>query len=183
MVRGTLDPVCPIGKTMVIGLFEGGELWTSVALRRGARGFNLILGPDEVREDMGLLAGDWRRDYRHLAQAIEHRAGPLSLGCFAEAATFRELEVDPTPGAWARAVAVRDVILSPVPPALAIPLGIDAGRAALAAVRSVAVRMDAAGVVAPAVRTLLSWTTREDVAEVLGFQPLELLRRLLSRER
>jgi hypothetical protein len=78
---------------------------------------------------------------------------------------------------------VRDVILSPVPPALAIPLGIDAGRAALAAVRSVAVRMDAAGVVAPAVRTLLSWTTREDVAEVLGFQPLELLRRLLSRER
>ncbi|HSN96722.1 MAG TPA: hypothetical protein VLS89_00445 [Candidatus Nanopelagicales bacterium] len=183
MVRGTFDSVCPIGKTMVLGLFEGGELWTSIALRRGARGFNLVLGPDEVREDMGLLAGDWRRDYRHLARAIEHRAGPLSLGCFAEAPTLRSLEVDPTPGAWARAVAVRDVILSPVPPALGIPLGIDAGRAALAAVRAVAERVDPAGVVAPAVRSLLDWTRREDVTAMLGFHPLDLLRRLLSRER
>lgn len=182
MVRSTLDSVCTIGKTMVVGLFEGGELWTSIALRRGARGFNLILGPDEVREDMGLLAGDWRRDYRHLGRAIEHRAGPLSLGCFAEATTLRSLEVDPTPGAWARAVAVRDVILSPVPPALGIPLGIDAGRAALAAVRAVAERVDPAGVVAPAMRSLLDWTRREDVTALLGFHPLELLRRLLSRE-
>lgn len=183
MVRSTLDSVCPIGKTVVVGLFEEGELWTSIALRRGARGFNLILGPDEVREDMGLLAGDWRRDYRHLGRAIEHRAGPLSLGCFAEANTLRSLEVDPTPGAWARAVAVRDVILSPVPPALGIPLGIDAGRAALAAVRAVAERVDPAGVVAPAMRSLLDWTRREDVTALLGFHPLELLRRLLSRER
>jgi len=183
MVRGTLDSVCPIGKTMVLGLFEGGELWACVALRRGARGFNLILGPDEVREDMGLLAGDWRRDYRHLARAIEHRAGPLSLGCFAEAATVRNLEVDPSPGAWARAVAVRDVILSPVPTALALPLGIDAGRAALAALRAVAERVDPVGVVGPTVRSLLERTGHEDVTRMLGFQPLDLLRRLLSRER
>src|SRR5262249_41685764 len=57
MVRGTLDSVCPPGRTMVLGLFEEGELWTSIALRRGFGGFNLVLGPDEVRGDMGLLAG------------------------------------------------------------------------------------------------------------------------------
>ncbi|AKT35934.1 hypothetical protein [Chondromyces crocatus] len=199
MVRGTIDSVCPIGKTMLIGLFEKGELWTCIALRRGSRGFNLILGPDEVREDMGLLSGDWRRDYRHLGRAIEHRAGPLSFGCFAEASTFKSLEVDPSPGAWARAVAVREVILSPVTPALGIPLGIDAGRAALAALRNVVERVDPAGVVTSSwerswvhqhapqmsdtMRSVLEWTRREDLTAVLGFHPLELLRRLLSRER
>jgi hypothetical protein len=185
MVRGTIEAVCGAGRTLVVGIFEAGELWTSVALRRDAHGVDLILGPDEVREDMGLLSGDWRRDYRHLARAIEQRAGPLSLGCFAEVATIRALEVDPSPGAWARAVAVRDVILSPVPPALAIPLGIDAGWAALTALRAVAERMDPVGVVVPAVRKLLELTSgggEPDVATMLGFHPLDLLRRLLSRD-
>lgn len=184
VVRGTLDSLVGAGKTMVVGLFEGGELWTSVALRRDTRGIDLILGPDEVRGDMGLLAGDWRRDYRHLSRAIEQRAGELSLGCFAEAETIRKLEVDPSPGAWARAVAVRDVILAPVPAALAIPLGIDAGRAALTALRAVAERIDPMGFLAPAVRAVLERAgTDSDMAAMLPFHPLELLRRLLSRER
>jgi hypothetical protein len=183
VVRGTLDTVCPPGRTLLVGLFEEGELWTSIALRRGPSGFNLILGPDEVRRDMGLLAGDWRRDYRHLSRAIEGRMGPLALGCFAETATLRKLAVDPNPGAWARAAAVRDVILSPVPVALALPLGLDAGRAALSALRTLAERVDPIGVVAPALLALRDLTSGDrDVSSVLGFHPLELLRRLLSRE-
>jgi len=184
MVRGTLDTVCPVGRTLLVGLFEEGELWTSIALRRGHAGFDLVLGPDEVRGDMGLLAGDWQRDYRHLSRAIEDRVGPLSLGCFAEAATLRKLEVDPSPGAWARAAAVRDLILSPVPAALAIPLGVDAGRAALSALRSVAERIDPIGVVGPSFQALRDLTMGDrDVTSLFGFHPLELLRRLLSRER
>ncbi|WP_437876695.1 hypothetical protein [Sorangium sp. So ce513] len=184
VVRGTQESLVGVGKTMVIGLFEGGELWTSIAMRRDARGLNLILGPDEVRKDMGLLAGDWRRDYRHLSRAIEERAGELSLGCFAEAETIRKLEVDPSPGAWARAVAVRDVILAPVPAALAIPLGIDAGRAALSALRAIADRIDPVGIVAPAVRAVLERAgTDSEMAAMLPFHPLELLRKLISRER
>jgi len=183
MVDRSIDGVCPVGRTLVVGLFEGGELWTSIAMRRGPSGFNLILGPDEIRSDMGLLAGDWRRDYRHLARAIEDRAGPLSLGCFSEVATIRTLEVDPRPGAWARAAAVRDIVLSPLPPALAIPLGVDAGRAAFSALRAVAERMDPLGVVGPSFQVLREITTGErDVKTVLGFHPLEILRRLLSRE-
>jgi len=183
MVKSSLDSVCAVGKTLIVGLFEDGELWTSIALHRGPRGFDLVLGPDEVRGDMGLLAGDWRRDYRHLSRAVEHRAGPPALGCFAEVSTLRKLEVDPNPGAWARAVAVRDVILSPVPAALAIPLGVDAGWAALSALKSIAERVDPIGIVAPSIQALRDLTTGErDVKSVFGFHPLELLRRVLSRE-
>jgi hypothetical protein len=184
VVRGTFESVCPPGKSAVIGLFEAGELWTSVAMRVGPSGVDLIFGPDEVRGDMGLLAGDWRRDYRHLYRAVEERGGPVALGCYAEVSTLRKLVVDPNPGAWARAVAVRDVILSPVPAAIAIPLGIDAGRAALSALRMIAERVDPIGVVGPTVRALLSASGRDgDVPTVLGFNPLELLRRLLTRDR
>jgi hypothetical protein len=183
VVDGSIDTICPVGRTILVGLFEGGELWTCVALRRAARGFDLILGPDELRLDMGLLAGDWRRDYRHLARVVEDRAGPLALGCYAEVETIRRLEVDATPGAWARAVAVRDVILSPLAPPLAIPIGLDAGRAAFAALRSVAERWDPLGVAAPALERVKERLGREDVADVLGFHPLELLRKMLSRER
>jgi hypothetical protein len=183
MVKSSLDSVCAVGKTLLVGLFEDGELWTSIALHRGPHGFDLVLGPDEVRGDMGLLAGDWRRDYRHLLRAVEHRAGPPALGCFAEVSTIRKLEVDPNPGAWARAVAVRDVILSPVPAALAIPLGVDAGWAALSALKTIAERLDPIGIVAPSLQALRDLTTGErDVKSVLGFHPLELLRRVLSRE-
>ncbi len=203
VINGTLDAVCPGGTSILLGLFEGGELWTSIALRRSTTGtFDWILGPDEVRREMGLLAGDFRRDYRHLSRTLERKIGKLSLGCFAEASTFKRLEVDPSPGAWAKAVAIRDVILSPVPPALAIPLGIDAGRAAVSAIRTVVDRSGALGLLGPATSSLRRFLPdelidglrdralgadrdgqpRSDLASVFGFEPLELLRRLLSRD-
>lgn len=187
MVRASLDAVCPVGKSMALGLFEGGELWTSIALKRTADGISLILGPDEVRSDMGLLSGDWRRDHRHLSRAIEDRTGPLSFGCYAEISTFRALEVDPSPGAWARAAFVRDLILSPLPAPVAIPLGIDAGRAAFLAMRRVMERFDTGGVVANSVDKLwqqaANQTRGTDLELMLGFHPLDLLRRVLVRER
>ncbi len=202
VINGTLDAICPGGSSVLLGLFEGGELWTSIALRRSTAGtFDWILGPDEIRRDMGLLAGDFRRDYRHLGRTVERKIGKISFGCFAEASTFKRLEVDPSPGAWAKAVAIRDVILSPVPPALAIPLGIDAGRAAVSALRSVVDRSGALGIFGPAAASLMSWIPQEirddlhdrafgnghgrksDLASMFGFEPLELLRRLLSRDR
>jgi len=186
LIDRTISAVCPRGSTMLIGLFDAGELWTSIALRRGASGsFDWILGPDELRRDIGLLAGDWRRDFRHLARAIERKMGHVSLGVFSDATTFQKLEIDPTPGAWARAVAVRDVILSPVPAALAIPLGLDAGRAAMSVLFSVAERAQGLGLVSPVLGAM------KDVLETVGaprdkgrfgFEPLEILRRLLSRD-
>jgi hypothetical protein len=183
VVERTLDMVCPVGKAMMLGLFEAGELWTCVTLRRGARGFDWVLGPDEIRRAMGLLSGDFRRDHRHLARLCEERVGPLALGCFAERTTFRALEVDPRPGAWALAVAVRDVVLSPVPLAMAVPLGLDAGRAAAVALRGLAARVDPQGVLGGALDAVREVAGGGRELSLLGFQPLELVRRLLSRER
>jgi hypothetical protein len=193
MVSRSLDAVCPREHSIVLGLFDAGELHSAVALRRGAQGgFDWIVGPDELRRDMGLLAGDFRRDYRHLARAVERRIGRLSLGVFSELSTFRALEVDPTPGAWARAVAIRDVVLSPVPAALAVPLGLDAGRAALSAVRGLVDRAQGLGAAAPVVHLVRDALTQAsalaglagldgDDGERGSFDPLELVRRLLSR--
>jgi hypothetical protein len=83
-------------------------------------------------------------------------------------------------------VAVRDVILAPLAPPLAIPLGIDAGRAAFGALRAVAERIDPVGVVGPAMAALRQMAGRpseEEGAAGKPFSPLELLRKLLSRER
>ena len=159
MVRGSLDSACGLdGRTMVIGLFEEGELWTSIALLAvGPGGFNLVLGPDEVPLRHGPpRRRPRRRDYRHLSRAVEDRASPLALGCYAEVATIRKLEVDPSPGAWARAAALRDVILSPLPAPLAIPLGVDArlGRLERVALGGRAARPGGCGSSRPALAAL-----------------------------
>lgn len=191
MIERSIDAVCPRSHAMVFGLFDAGELWTTIALYRGASGrFESILGPDEIRRDMGLLAGDFRRDYRHLSRAVERRIGKLSMGVFSEMSTFRALQVDPTPGAWARAAAIRDVILSPVPVALTIPLGLDAGRAAFSVLRSVAERAQGMGVASPlfgvlreSVDQLANVASSLPIGDGERFDLLELIRRLLSRER
>lgn len=193
VVERTLDAICPRGHSIVLGLFDAGELWTSAALRRGlSGGFDWVVGPDEIRRDMGLLAGDWRRDYRHLARAVERKVGKVALGVYGETSTFRTLEVDPTPGAWARAVAIRDIILSPVPAALAIPLGIDAGRAAVSTLATMAERAEGLAVISPFIGVVrgalhqvatVAGALARDKDGSLEFDPLEILRRLLARER
>lgn len=183
MVDRSFDMVVPPGKTMLVGLFDRDELWTSIALRRERAGFELVLGPDELRPHLGLLSGDFRRDHRHLARLVSDRAGPLSLGCFAEYQTFRNLEVDATPGSWAVAVAVRDVVLQPLPAAMALPLGVDVGRAAFNALRGVASRFDATGILTPAFDAIRDVALGErQIEDVLGFNPLGVLRALLSRD-
>lgn len=184
------DALCPDGKSMLLGVFRQGELYTSVVVRRKGAGFDLILGPDRLRGEMGLVAGDFRRDYRHLSRAAEQAAGPLALGCFGELETLRALLDKPSPGAWAAAVAARDVILSPAVPAVALPLGIDVGRAAIVAVRELAERVGAGAWLGPdgplgptlsRVREMAA--TPKDVRQLLGFDPIVLLKKLFSRGR
>lgn len=126
VVARALDALCPPGRSVALGLFEGGELWSALVLRRGREGFDLVLGPDELRAPMGLLSGDFRRDYWHLLKHIERLVGPLSVGLFTEVETLRRLLAGASPGAWARAVAVRSVVISPMSAAVAVPLGVDA---------------------------------------------------------
>jgi hypothetical protein len=180
-----LDALCPTGRVALLGVFARGELYTAVAARRGPRGIDAILGPDELRSTMGLLSGDWQRDYRFLAEAAERRVGPVGLGCFGELYTFQSL-VNAPPGSWAQAVASREIVVTPVTPGVAIPLGLDAGRAVWAQVRGIAERLGgsnwlgAAGRFAPTLERGLP-LFENDVKAWLGFDPLRLLSRLLSR--
>ena len=184
------DALCPNGKVIAVGAFDAGEVYTCLALRRMGGGFDRVVGPEGMRPEMGLVSGDWSRDYRHLARAIEDQVGPLAVGCFAELGTYRRLAGDTTPGAWAAAVAARDVFLAPVSPAVVLPIGFDLGRAALATVRSVAERfgaqelLGASSPLTPAFQRMRKAALGDrDLPALLGFDPLEVLRALLARTR
>jgi hypothetical protein len=175
-----LDLLCGDGKVLVLGAFEGGELFTALCLRRRGAGFDAIMGPDRLRRDMGLLSGDFTRDYRYLAAAVEARLGPVAAGCYAEVSTFRRLAGQPEPGAWASAVAARDVVLTPVTPGLAVPLGVDAGRAALTLAKGVAARfgfrpgLSGSGQLGATLGRAYSFV-QSDVRQYLGFDPWRVL--------
>jgi hypothetical protein len=185
MVHRAFDAICPDGHAMVLGLFWGGELWTAAAARRRGNGFDVLAGPEELRPRMGVLSGDWRRDYRHLARAVEEVYAPCAMGCFADVDRFRELQVDPQPGAWGRAAIVRDVVLSPMPVGVRLALGADGARFAFESFRTLAGRSERLRRLEPmmarARRRLGAVAGERDVSTTLGFDPLAALRALLRR--
>jgi len=186
VVDRAIDSIVPAGRTMLLALYESGELWTALVLRRAegspAR-FDAIAGPMHLRREMGFVSGDFRRDYRHLVSAVEALYGPLSIGVHAQVETVRQLIIGAEAGDWARAVALRDVVLAPLPLVLTVPLGIDATRGALQLAARAAKTIDPLGVVQPALQ-LLGRALPElppTGGASPGFSPLELLRKLLSR--
>jgi hypothetical protein len=184
VARRTLDALCSDGHAIALGLFDGGGLWTAFVARRRGPAFDVVAGPDELRPALGLLSGDWRRDYRHLAGAVEDRYAPLGLGCFAELKTFRFLQTDASPGAWSRAVAVRDVLVAPMPAAVGLAIGFDGARYALRGLRVLTERIAPLATIGPFIdsaRARVARVTNTDVGALLGFDPMAALRALLER--
>ncbi|MGZ3452634.1 MAG: hypothetical protein ACXVEF_23700 [Polyangiales bacterium] len=186
VVDRAIDAVVPAGKALVLALYEDRELWTSIVLRRSTETparFDLIAGPLQLRRETGLVSGEFRRDARHLVAAIEALYAPVAVALHAEVATFRRLITSAQPGDWARAVGLRDVVLSPLPPVLALPLGLDATRGAYDLASRAAKQIDPIGIVQPLLR-LVNRALPElppTGGASPGFNPLELLRRALSR--
>jgi hypothetical protein len=186
VVDRAIDTLVPQGRTMLLALYEQGELWTALVIRRAtgtpAR-FDAIAGPMHLRREMGFVSGDFRRDYRHLVAAVEAIYGPLSVGLHAEVDTVRRLITSAEAGDWARAVALRDIVLSPLPVMLALPLGVDATRGAMNLAARAARQVDPLGIVQPALR--LIGRALPELPPVggasPGFHPLEMLRKLLAR--
>jgi hypothetical protein len=185
MVRRAVDALCGDGRAVCLGLFHEGALHTSFVARRRGRGFDVIAGPDELRRDLGALSGDLRRDFRKLVRAAEERYAPLAFGCFAEVSRFRELLLDGRPGAWSRAVLLRDVVLSPMPAPIALAVGFDGARYAFDRVKVVSSAIDPFGFVEPALRAarkrIGAAVGGKDLEGVLGFDPIAALRALLRR--
>jgi len=153
--RFSLPSRTPFGNTFgalfppehVIGmaLFHQGELWTSIAIKREKGGISRIVGPDELRRRLTFLSGDFRRDYRYTLAAMEDTIGPVAIGCFSELSIFRDLQSGRSWGAWLRALAVRDVIITPTRASLAAPLMADAAGWASIAVNSLGQRWGSVG--------------------------------------
>ena len=181
VVARALDSICPDHKAVMLGLFDAGELYTCAVLRRKGRGFDVLAGPAEIVPHLGHLSGDWRRDDMYLARTVEEIYAPLSLGVFAEVDTFRRLQREAKPGEWGRAVAIRDVSVSPMPPAIALALGVDGARFAAEKIG----KLPAVKRFEPLfslVRDKLGAAAGDsDLSHVLGFDPLEALRALLAR--
>jgi hypothetical protein len=185
MVRKSMDSICKDAECIILGLFENGELWTSALLHRRGIAFDVVAGPEDIRRQMGIISGDFRRDARYMVNAAEELYGPLSFGCFADVGDFRSLQIDPNPGAWSSAVALRKIILSPAPTAVGLALGVDAVRLAAENLRSLTERVDRFGLLPPLMQALRSKASQalgdRDLVEVLGFSPLDVLRVLIRR--
>ena len=185
VIDRALDSVCPDHSAIALGLFSGGEVWTVFVARRNGAGFDVIAGPSELIPQMGLLSGDWRRDYRHLSRAIEERYSRVAFGLWADEQDFQRLIRDPTPGAWSRAYAVREILFSPTPTAVRLALGVDGARFAYEGMRVFTGRIEALQMFEPVfaeVRRKVGAAAGDlDVSRVLGFDPLAALRALLAR--
>ena len=187
VITRALDLLCSEGRSIALGVFDGGELYTAFVARRHGLGFDRIVGPDELRPRMGLLSGDFRRDWGHLGAAIEREIGELALGCYGELRTFQSLAEKDEPGALTLAIASRDLVISPANTALVLPVGLDLGRAAFHGLRGLAMRFGAGsflrsdGPLGPALDRAEEFVSR-DLANLLGFNPWSLLVKAFSRD-
>lgn len=182
MVERAMDTVLPEGHAMVLVVWNGSSPWTGLVLRREAGGIDLVAGPDLIARWTGPLGGDWRRDYRVVSDAVTDAVAPVHLGIFTELSTLRSLLRSSDAGAWARAVAVRDVIVHPTPPYVAVALGADAVRAVARESTRWLGGIDALAPLAP-IATFVRGRVAEvaSVTATLGFDPLKVLAQWLRR--
>lgn len=175
-VRRAFDVLLPDDSAALLVLWDQGQPYTSIAIRRRDGAIDRVVGPDLIGRYAGPLGGDFRRDHRVLGQAVSRAVAPLHVGIYTELATARALLRNPDPGAWAKAVAVRDVILHPTPRYVAVALTADAVRAAARVSTRILGGLDLLSPLSP-----LGHLVRSRVGEIasvtrtLGFNPLELL--------
>lgn len=181
-VNRALDLMLPVNRAGVLVLRDG-AIWTAIALRRRERGIDFVAGPDLLTEWAGPLGGDWRRDYRVFVDAVERNMAPVHWGIFAEAPVLEALLRGTDPGRWARAVAVRDLIVSPLPGFAMAAVGADAARGVGRASARALGGLDVIGTLLPLAQSLRARITQAStVSEILGFDPLAVLGAVLRRE-
>lgn len=177
-----MELLLPDGRALVLALWNHREVCTAMVLRRRGGELDLVAGPDLLREWVGPLGGDFRRDYRVLVDAVNREVAPVHLGLFAELETLRRLLRRPDPGSWATAIATREAVLSPMPPYVAVALGADVANGAARGLGALLGGMDVMG----GVRPLLGYV-RGRVSEIasltstLGFNPLASLAHALQQ--
>jgi hypothetical protein len=182
MLRRAIDLLLPDDHALLFALWDGQEIWTALAIHRHGGEIDRIVGPELLQEWVGPLGGDFRRDQRALRRAVARALGPVHVGVFAQREHVEALLRDPTPGTWARAVALREVIISPAPPYVHMAVGADAARALGRQARTWLGGIDLFSYVAPAAEFAREHVTRiGSVTQILGFNPLQALAARLRR--
>ena len=180
LLTRAFDVVLPDEHSFVAVLWEEAELWTALVLRRRGGQFDLLAGPELVLDTVGPLSGDYRRDHRAVSRAISAAIAPVQLGIYSQRRRFERLLRDAEPGAWAKAIALREIIIDPSPAYVHIAVGADALRATARKTGQFLGGFDFMTYIEP-------WTryARDQVANVasvsamLGFNPLQVLARQL----
>ena len=179
--KPTIDVFLPDGQSVVLGVFEEGELWTGAVLRRRAGSVDVLAGPVAISQWSGPLGGAWRRDYRVLTRAIERELGPIHLGLFMELRTAKTLLMGRQPGEWALAYASRELMVHPLPAFAVAGLGIDVfGGAAQYAMQALE-QMDTEEIVRIAQGFWRGLTDGRGIEGLLGFSPTELFSGAIER--
>jgi hypothetical protein len=185
VIARAVDAVLPDERSMVLGVFSGTTPWTLVALRRAGGEIDRVVGPDLIARWTGPLGGDYRRDHRVITEAVGLHLAPVHLGIYADVRDVQAILRDARPGAWAKAVLARDVIVQPTPPYVAVALAADGVRAAAQRTESVMELRALRDVVSRAlpIASFVRSRTVEvaSVTQLLGFDPLKLLAAWLER--
>lgn len=179
-----LDTLLPDGQSFLCVIWEGTEVWTALCVRRRGANIDLIAGPDVLLDVSGPLGGDYRRDHRAITRAVSAAIGPVHLGLFAQREDLEALLRDARPGAWARAVTLRDLIVDPAPAYVHVAVSADAVRATAKKTSEWLGGLDFFSVLEPVTRMLRDQITQvASVTGQLGWNPLQALAtRLRARD-
>lgn len=169
------EVLLPDDHCVILGVFDGGDLWTGAVLRRHRGRFDTLAGPQAISQWTGPLGGAWRRDHRVLVQAVERELGPVHVGLFMELPTARALFVDRQPGAWALSYASRSLIVYPLPGFAATALGINGLAGVVQYAFQAIEEMDPDEVARIAQGFWRGLTDGEGLAGLLGFSPAEVI--------
>jgi len=180
LVTRALDVVLPDEHSLVVALWEDSELWTALVLRRRGGQFDLLGGPELVLDAVGPLSGDYRRDHRAVSRAISASVAPVQLGLYCQYHRFERLLREPEPGAWAKAIALREIIIDPSPAYVHFAVGADALRATARRTGQLLGGIDFMSYIEPWARYARDQISQvSSVTGMLGFNPLQLLARRL----
>jgi hypothetical protein len=179
--KPAIDFLLPDGHNVVLGVFEGGQLWTGAVLRRNGGTFDVLAGPSAMSEWAGPLGGAWHRDHRVLARAVERELGPLHIGFFMERSTAQTLLRGGQAGEWAMAVATRELMVHPLPGYVAAGLGIDVLSGAAQYALQVLDGMDSQELVTIAQGFWRGLTDGKGLEGLLGFSPAQTISSALEK--
>jgi hypothetical protein len=176
MIQRALDTLLPNDTTLSMMIWNGNVPWTALVLRRRNGLIDLIAGPDWVGRWSGPLGGDWRRDHRFVSDGVSRSVAPVHIGLYAQLDDVRRLLRSAEPGAWASAVAMREIVVSPMPAYVAVALGADVARAAAQKTTEWLQGIDALSQLGPIVGYVRGRVTEiASITQTLGFDPLQAL--------